>query len=361
MSNKVEKNIHTNLLDEKVKRNIEVWLQAFNCKYSNGDFATFLKSVSPDYQWNGSISIDYKIKNLSERQAFRLHCEKIKQGFPDIKLTHHMFGEGDLLGNYFLIEGSHLGDYYGVEPTKKSVKLFGVALARFDHKGQLLEEKELWEEVALLKQIDVIADKQEHFLVNILKQFKGDELKPIYTPNSLPEKETLLYPQDAIDEANRDPQVAANIATWMEFTHRKFVDPDFDTIEEVMSPDYHWRGPAGWTFDMKIPEQKEAARCSVESTNDSLRDLTFTSQRFGSGDMVLSLFVGEGVHVGEHFCVPATGRKLRWYNIAIGRFADDGRIIDEWELIDLLAIHKQMGLIEDNKENSALISVLKNL
>ncbi|MEU8319589.1 ester cyclase [Nonomuraea sp. NPDC048881] len=62
------------------------------------------------------------------------------------------------------------------------------------------------------------------------------------------------------------------------------------------------------------------------------------------GDKVVLRNTVTGTHRGEYMGVPPTGRSITYREIMIVRFAD-GRIVETWGIVDVLAQLKQLGLI----------------
>ena len=60
------------------------------------------------------------------------------------------------------------------------------------------------------------------------------------------------------------------------------------------------------------------------------------------GDLVAWRSVTRGTHAGEWLGVPATGRRVEWASIHIGRLRD-GRFAEHWGSPDLLGLLTQLG------------------
>ncbi len=64
---------------------------------------------------------------------------------------------------------------------------------------------------------------------------------------------------------------------------------------------------------------------------------------FGNGHRVATAFTFRGTHLGELMGVPATGRKVSVHGTIHSR-VDAGRVVAEWELLDLGTMYEQLGL-----------------
>jgi predicted ester cyclase len=62
------------------------------------------------------------------------------------------------------------------------------------------------------------------------------------------------------------------------------------------------------------------------------------------GDLVVSHILGEGVHSGELFGIPATNNKVETEGIAIHRIRD-GKIVEYWAVVDGVRVLQQMGAL----------------
>ena len=64
---------------------------------------------------------------------------------------------------------------------------------------------------------------------------------------------------------------------------------------------------------------------------------------FGDEDRVATAFTFIGTHLGELMGLPATGRSVSVHGTIHSR-VDGGRIVEEWELLDLATMYQQLGL-----------------
>ena len=72
-------------------------------------------------------------------------------------------------------------------------------------------------------------------------------------------------------------------------------------------------------------------------------DLELTiDDMFGSGGRVATAFSFTGTHLGEMMGVPATGRRVSVHGTIHSR-VEHGRIVEEWELLDLATMYQQLG------------------
>jgi steroid delta-isomerase-like uncharacterized protein len=72
---------------------------------------------------------------------------------------------------------------------------------------------------------------------------------------------------------------------------------------------------------------------------------------FGDQDRVAILFTFTGTHLGELMGVPPTGESVSVQGTILSRVAD-GKIVEEWELIDQLTMYQQLGMTESRQASS---------
>jgi steroid delta-isomerase-like uncharacterized protein len=85
----------------------------------------------------------------------------------------------------------------------------------------------------------------------------------------------------------------------------------------------------------------------VEPVKAGLPDLKVTiDAQFADGDYVTTRFTARGTHDANLFGVPATGRGVELSGITVSRCVD-GRIAEEWELVDALGCLQQIGALPE--------------
>jgi|SRR5579871_4153464 len=61
-----------------------------------------------------------------------------------------------------------------------------------------------------------------------------------------------------------------------------------------------------------------------------------------SGDIVAGLLRCEATHGGDHLGIPATGKRVQFPVMTMARY-HDGKIVEGWNVIDLMAALRQIG------------------
>ena len=117
---------------------------------------------------------------------------------------------------------------------------------------------------------------------------------------------------------------------------------NFDALHSIVSPDYvvhpeEARGPEG------LAEM-------VQGYRNAFSDLSVTiEQQFTEGDYVATRTTIRGTHDGDLMGTPATGRQVEFSGLTISR-CRDGKIEEEWELIDMTTLLRQLGAFPEMAE-----------
>lgn len=111
---------------------------------------------------------------------------------------------------------------------------------------------------------------------------------------------------------------------------------DYETLSEVVSSDYIYRSPG------EQISGSEGLRELVAAYHRGFPDLELTIEdMFGEGDRVATLFTFSGTHLGELMGIPATGKRVSVHGTIHSR-ANAGRIVEEFELLDLATMYEQL-------------------
>ena len=89
----------------------------------------------------------------------------------------------------------------------------------------------------------------------------------------------------------------------------------------------------------------EATKKFVTAHLTAFPDLHITIQdQIAENDLVATRYVMRGTHQGEFANIPPTGRQFTVTGIEMHRFAD-GKLIELWNVVDLLGMLQQLGVI----------------
>ena len=107
-----------------------------------------------------------------------------------------------------------------------------------------------------------------------------------------------------------------------------------EVIEEVFAPTVLMNGQ---------PLAREAIRQLVATRRASFPDIRVTvNEQIAERDKVSTRRTWEATHLGPYRGIAPTGKRLRWMQISIVRFAE-GKIVEDWVVGDELGILQQLG------------------
>lgn len=112
-------------------------------------------------------------------------------------------------------------------------------------------------------------------------------------------------------------------------------------IDKVYSEDF----VAHWPPSSEIPERRglDGIRLGVARIRGAFPDWhEQVLDLFASGDKVASRYVSRGTHCGVYWGIEPTGRRIEVEEISIFACGPDGRVVEQWCLIDELARLQQL-------------------
>ena len=114
---------------------------------------------------------------------------------------------------------------------------------------------------------------------------------------------------------------------------------NFDVVDEIVHPNYVYRSP-----DEELHGTK-ALRAFLAGYHAAFPDLRMAiDELVVADDKAVIFFTLTGTHEGELMGIPPTGKGMRVHGVVRSRF-EDGRIVEEWEVLDQLAILTQLGVV----------------
>jgi steroid delta-isomerase-like uncharacterized protein len=115
---------------------------------------------------------------------------------------------------------------------------------------------------------------------------------------------------------------------------------DYEALPDLVDPQYVYRAPGEEMRGLAGLESLLAAYRRGFPDLELLID-----DMFGDRDRVATAFTFTGTHLGELMGVPATGKRVSVHGTMHSR-VEGGRIVEEWELLDLATMYQQLGLAE---------------
>jgi steroid delta-isomerase-like uncharacterized protein len=112
------------------------------------------------------------------------------------------------------------------------------------------------------------------------------------------------------------------------------------TVDELVEPDVLVRTPvpSDATGAELVKELFAKLRRAYPDLHITIEDL------IAEDDKVVSRNTVTGTHEGEYMGIPPTGKSVTYKEIIISRFVD-GRIAENWAVVDVLSQMKQLGAI----------------
>ena len=119
---------------------------------------------------------------------------------------------------------------------------------------------------------------------------------------------------------------------------------DIEALKEIYSPDYVWHFAGEGTLSLEdLIEDLKWEKTGYPDRTYSIEDI------FSKGDKVVSRYVYRGTHEGDREGFPATGKKVEMEGIIIDRI-ENGKIVESWDVADLLSLYEQLGMELKPKE-----------
>jgi steroid delta-isomerase-like uncharacterized protein len=111
---------------------------------------------------------------------------------------------------------------------------------------------------------------------------------------------------------------------------------DYSVLPDLLHDEYVYRTPGEELVGA------EALRGLFAIYHTAFPDLNLhIDDMFGAGDRVATAFTLTGTHDGEMMGMPATGRRVSVHGIIHSRVRE-GRICEEWELLDEATLLRQL-------------------
>lgn len=129
-----------------------------------------------------------------------------------------------------------------------------------------------------------------------------------------------------------------------EVVYRRFVDVvinhgDDSAMRELVHPNYLYRAPG------QESRGRDGLKALFDSYRSGLPDLKVSiDDLVVSGDKVVTSITLNGTHTGDLMGIPATGKPLNVHGMVLSRL-EDGKIVEEWEILDMLGMFQQLGVV----------------
>ena len=132
-------------------------------------------------------------------------------------------------------------------------------------------------------------------------------------------------------------QHTTTIQTWMS---EAINGDNLAVVDELAHPDYVYRNP---TEELRGAEAVKGLFAAYRAGFPDFH--VRVDERVADSERIAQAFTMTGTHRGEFMGIPATGKAIEVHGVVFSRFAD-GKIVEEWEVIDQLAFLQQLGVVE---------------
>jgi steroid delta-isomerase-like uncharacterized protein len=125
---------------------------------------------------------------------------------------------------------------------------------------------------------------------------------------------------------------------------RRFIDEvinngNFSVLDQLVQPNYVYRSP-----DQQLdgPEALERLLAAYRAAFPDLR--VRIDDLVNGGDKVVICVTLTGTHEGDLMGIAPTGKPVNISGMILSRF-QDGKIVEEYEILDMLAMFQQLGVV----------------
>ncbi len=124
--------------------------QKFGEAVNTGNFDLFREVVA-----SGAVDNDPAPGQGIGPEGYVAFFKQMKAAFPDFKVeVEHLVADDNNVAFAYTATGTHQGDFQGIAPTGKSIKIRGMQISRFED-GKMVERWGSSDELGILKQLGV--------------------------------------------------------------------------------------------------------------------------------------------------------------------------------------------------------------
>jgi steroid delta-isomerase-like uncharacterized protein len=135
--------------------------------------------------------------------------------------------------------------------------------------------------------------------------------------------------------------VSANKEIVRRLVEGVWTDRNFAIVDDLVAEDYVGHDPT----QPETIKGRDGYKQFVAMYQTAFDDAQVTiDDQIAEGDQVVTRWTGRGTHTGELTGIAPTGKEVTVSGITISRLAD-GKIAEEWELMDALGMLVQLGAV----------------
>ena len=136
----------------------------------------------------------------------------------------------------------------------------------------------------------------------------------------------------------------ANEVTMRRFVGQVINNGDFPVLDEVIHPNYVCRSPD------QVLQGPEALRDLLTAYRTAFPDLHIEIEDLVSADnKIVIAFTLSGTHKGDLMGIASTDRQVKVSGMILSHF-ENGKIVEEWELLDQLTLFQQLDIVSIHPE-----------
>ncbi len=257
--------------------------------------------------------------NNARDQGFPSPGPGLRTAFPDrVDIIEDMIADGDRVGMLFRVTGTHLGNFYGIPATGRSIDIYEVGLFKLAD-GQIIEGWFMVDEAGLLKQLGAQLPPRDD----------GRLIAPPITDTG-EDGDTVLARLTAMPPATQAERNKITVA------RSKSSSPPSD----LRAADYT-RLRAGFQHLGDLGRATGAGDQTIGRAFPDRRDKV--DNLLAEGDKVWMKFRLAGTNVNSIYGLPPTHERVEVPEIGIMRF-DNGAWKEGWYFGDELGLLLQLGV-----------------
>ncbi|MCK4355939.1 ester cyclase [Candidatus Bipolaricaulota bacterium] len=281
------------------------WL--IEAMWNTGDLDLIAEFMAPASVFHG----DSFVGELPGVGGYTAFATMSHTALPDIHFTiEDLIAEDDMVAMRLSYTGTNTGPFLTIPATGASIVARAMVAYRFSD-GKIQEGWINVDGLNVLTQMGLIPPMgPPNYTWGTLSTVTGDP--------GTPEENKI--------NASREPSKIWNEA-------------DFAAIDEIISEDYVGH------YDMSTVNSCEAYKQYLSGLFTAFPDVHITVEKvFAEGDLVAFVATAAGTHLGPFGPAPATGNSMKVQALVIRRMAD-GKIVELWQLNDMLGLLMQIGLV----------------
>lgn len=125
---------------------------------------------------------------------------------------------------------------------------------------------------------------------------------------------------------------------------------NLSVADEIIAPDCVTHQLQSGATSVGVPRSPEAVKHHVGEWLNGFPDLRFTvEQMIAEEDRVVSQSMMQGTHKGAWLGIAPTGKEVS-VRLTVTQRIENGKIVEDWVLVEALGLFQQLGLIPATEE-----------